>query len=88
MSADQTNTPQTREQLLARVSTNRGVCGGMACVTGTRIPIAIILDSLAIGMSEAEIMRSYPSLQPLDIRAAIAYAAELARESVWRLAAG
>jgi uncharacterized protein (DUF433 family) len=58
----------------------RGVCGGQLCAKGTRVPVAVILDTLAEGASEAAILRSFPSLKPAHIRAAIAYAADLARE--------
>lgn len=74
---------RAEDGLLERVSTDRRICGGMACIRGTRIPIAIILDSLAGGTPESEILDAYPSLKPEDIRASIAYAAELARETVW-----
>jgi uncharacterized protein (DUF433 family) len=56
------------------------VCGGEVCATGTRIPITVILDSLADGSTKDEILRSYPSLKPAHIDAALAYAAELAHE--------
>lgn len=56
------------------------VCGGEVCATGTRIPVTVILDSLAEGSSKEEILRSYPSLKPAHIDAALAYAAELAHE--------
>ena len=56
------------------------VCGGQVCAKDTRVPVAVILDSLAEGASSAAILRSYPTLKPAHIRAAIAYAAELARE--------
>ena len=44
--------------------------------------VSIILDNLAAGYSEAEIVRNYPTLKPEDIRAAIQYAAVLAREEI------
>lgn len=44
------------------------------------MPVAVILDSLAEGASERELLRSYPSLKPVHVRAAIAYAAHLVRE--------
>jgi uncharacterized protein (DUF433 family) len=44
--------------------------------------VSVILDNLAAGLSPAEIVRSYPSLQLVDVAAAMAYAAELARERV------
>ena len=56
------------------------VCGGEVCAAGTRIPVTVILDSLAEGSTKEEILRSYPSLKPEHIDAALAYAAELAHE--------
>ena len=56
------------------------VCHGQACIRGTRIMASVVLDNLAAGIPVDEIIKSYPSLKPEDIRAAIAYAAELARE--------
>jgi len=59
------------------------VCRGQgACIRGTRIPASVVLDNLASGVSEAEIVKSYPSLSPEAVRAAMAYAADLARERV------
>jgi uncharacterized protein (DUF433 family) len=58
------------------------ICHGQACIKGTRIPVAVILDNLAAGVSEAELLQSYPTLTPEAIRAALAYAAELAREQL------
>lgn len=55
---------------------------GQACIRGTRIPVSIILDCLAGGMSDAEILEEYPSLTPNAIRAAAAYGALLAREEI------
>jgi uncharacterized protein (DUF433 family) len=56
------------------------VCGGELCATGTRVPVTVILDSLAEGSTVDEILASYPSLTRAHIPAALAYAAELARE--------
>lgn len=58
----------------------RDVAGGQLCAKGTRVPMAVILDSLAEGATGDEIVRSYPSLKAAHIRAAIAYVAALARE--------
>jgi uncharacterized protein (DUF433 family) len=58
------------------------VCHGQACVRGTRIPAAVVLDNLAAGLSVTDVLQSYPSLTPEAIQAAVAYAAELARERV------
>jgi uncharacterized protein (DUF433 family) len=62
------------------LSSDPQVCGGEICATGTRIPVTVILDSLAEGASKDEILASYPSLHPDHINAALAYAAELAHE--------
>jgi uncharacterized protein (DUF433 family) len=59
---------------------NPNVCGGEVCAAGTRIPVTVILDSLAEGSSKEEIIQSYPSLKPAHIDAALSYAAELAHE--------
>jgi uncharacterized protein (DUF433 family) len=62
------------------LSSDPTICGGDLCAQGTRIPVTVILDNLAEGSSRDEILRSYPSLQPEHIDAALAYAAELAHE--------
>jgi hypothetical protein len=49
---------------------------------GTRVPVSVILDNLAAGLMPDEILQSYPSLTRDDVSAAVAYAAELARERV------
>jgi uncharacterized protein (DUF433 family) len=61
-------------------TSNPRICDGQLCAVGTRVFITNILDSLAEGATREEILRSYPSLKPEHIDAAIAYAAELARE--------
>jgi uncharacterized protein (DUF433 family) len=53
---------------------------GKACIKGTRIPVAVVLDNLAAGLEDKDLIQSYPSLDSNAIHAAIAYAAELARE--------
>ena len=63
-----------------RISINPLVCHGKACIRGTRVMVAVILDNLAAGVPHEEVLRSYPSIQDPDIQAALAYAAELARE--------
>ena len=56
------------------------ICHGQLCAKGTRVMVTSILDSLAEGSSPAEILKSYPSLTQDHIEAALAYAADLARE--------
>jgi uncharacterized protein (DUF433 family) len=66
--------------LLERISINPNVCFGKPCIRGTRIWVSLILDFLASGMSMDELLAEYPQLTMEDIRAAIAYGAEMARE--------
>ncbi len=63
-----------------RIAINPAVCHGKACIRGTRVLVSVILDNLAAGVPRHEILASYPSLREADIQAALAYAAELARE--------
>lgn len=74
-------------ELVARVVTDADVCGGMPRIRGTRLPIAVILDGLGEGLTPEQIVDHFPYLGIEDIRAAAVYAAELARERVWRIAA-
>ncbi len=64
----------------AYLTSNSAVRGGQVCAKGTRVPVTVILDSLAEGAGREEILHSYRTLAPDHIDAALAYAAELARE--------
>jgi uncharacterized protein (DUF433 family) len=68
--------------LLNRISIDPSVCGGKPCVRGTRIWVSLILDLLASGMTEAEVIAEHPGLKHEDVLAAIAYGAEAARDRV------
>jgi uncharacterized protein (DUF433 family) len=68
--------------LLDRITIDPEVCGGKPCVRGTRIWVSLILDFLADGMTEAELLAEYPQLVHEDVLAAIAYGAEAACERV------
>jgi uncharacterized protein (DUF433 family) len=63
-----------------RISIDPNVCHGKPCIKGTRIWVSLIVDNLAAGSSEEEILDAYPSLSREDIQAALAYAAEMTRE--------
>jgi len=71
-----------------RITVDPGICHGKACIKGTRVMVSIILDNLANGISQEEVLASYPTLTKADIQAAIAYAAELARERIISVASG
>jgi len=66
-------------RLLERISVDPQVCFGKPCIKGTRIWVALLLDLLASGESVQEILEDYPQLTEEDIRAAIAYGAEMSR---------
>jgi len=63
-----------------RISIDPKVCHGKPCIKGTRIWVSLIVDNLANGATEEEILEAYPTLSREDIRAALAFAAEMARE--------
>ena len=66
--------------LLRRISVNPNVCFGKPCIKGTRIWVSLLLDFLASGMSIQGIIAEYPQLTDEDVRAAIAYGAEMSRQ--------
>lgn len=57
-----------------RIELNPRVCGGKPVIRGTRIPVAVIVDQLAEGETWDSILRGYPELTDVDIRAALHYA--------------
>ncbi len=65
-----------------RISVDPEICHGRVCIKGTRVMVSVILDNLAAGETVEDILKSYPTLQRKDIEAALAYAAELARDRV------
>lgn len=66
--------------LLERISINPNVCFGKPCIRGTRIWVSLILDFLANGMTMEEIIKEYPQITIEDLRAVLAYGAEMTRE--------
>ena len=63
-----------------RITADPAVCHGKPCIAGTRIMVTVVLDNLADGLTPREITQEYPSLTEDDVRAALRYAALLARE--------
>ena len=61
---------------MERITFNAKQCGGRPCIRGMRIRVKDVLDLLAAGLSEAQILTDYPYLEAEDIRACLAYAAE------------
>ena len=68
--------------LVDRIAIDPRICSGRPCVRGTLIWVSFILDLLAGGMTEAELLVEYPQLVHEDVLAAIAYGAEAARERI------
>lgn len=66
-----------QEQLIGR---DPAICHGQAVIAGTRVMVSVVLDCLATGMTETEILADYPTLTIDGIRAAVAYGADLVRD--------
>jgi uncharacterized protein (DUF433 family) len=60
---------------IERITINPKQCGGRPCIRGMRIRVKDVLDMLAGGATQEEILADFPDLQAEDIRASIAYAA-------------
>lgn len=69
-----------RQEILKRISIDPRVCGGKPCIRGHRIWVSLILDFLASGSTFDEILENYPGIDIEDVRACIAYGAEMSRE--------
>jgi uncharacterized protein (DUF433 family) len=67
---------------LERITFDPHVMGGQACIRGMRIPVSLVVNLVANGMAEAEILAEYPDLELEDIRQALRYAAWLTTEQV------
>jgi uncharacterized protein (DUF433 family) len=63
-----------------RIAADPSICHGKPCIKGTRIMVSVVLDNLADGLTAQEIVAEYPSLVLEDVRVAMVYAADLARE--------
>jgi uncharacterized protein (DUF433 family) len=78
----------TREELAKHISVDPKVCFGRPVIRGTRIWVALIVDNLAEGVSEEDLLHTYPQLTRDDIRAALSFAAEMTRERVLPIPVG
>ncbi|TMJ17410.1 MAG: DUF433 domain-containing protein [Alphaproteobacteria bacterium] len=70
-----------------RIAIDPAICGGRPTIAGTRMRVTDILEALASGVSEKEIVQDFPYVKLEDIRACLAYAASIAEEPT-RFAAG
>ena len=71
-----------------RITLDPHIMGGRACIRGMRIPVSLVVNLVANGMSTEGIRREYPDLEDEDIRQALQYAATLAREEVFPVTTG
>ncbi len=68
---------------MGRIVTNREILGGKPIIKGTRISVEFILELLASGVAEDEILQDYPHLTKEDIRACLEYAAHSLKNEIF-----
>ena len=71
--------------MLGRITFDAEIMGGRACIRGMRITVAHLVNLVANGINEKEILADHPDLEPEDIRQALQYVAFLAREETYPL---
>ncbi len=65
-----------------RVESDPEIMGGEPVIKGTRVSVAVIVGSIADGMTEPELLDAYPQISQKDIRACLKYAAESAQDDI------
>lgn len=78
---------ERRAALLQRITIDPAVQHGQPCIRGTRTPVHVIVETVALGATFAEVRRQYPPLTDDDIRAALLHAARMTNEEITTLAA-
>ncbi|MBM3497612.1 MAG: DUF433 domain-containing protein [Armatimonadetes bacterium] len=68
-----------------RITIEPDKMGGKPCVRGMRVPVSLVLNLVANGMTDDEIVEAYPYLEPEDIRECLLYAAALVRDDSYHL---
>ena len=76
---------KSQSDLIQRITTEPGKCGGKPCIRGMRIRVVDVLEQLANNVSPEQILADYPDLEPEDIQASLLFAAQ--RTNHARLAA-
>ena len=75
------------KSLIDRITVNSEICHGKPTIRNMRYPVELILDLMASGMTQDEILEDYPSLEPDDSKACLAYASIISRvKSIHRVA--
>jgi uncharacterized protein (DUF433 family) len=72
---------QSENNLLQRITTEPGKCGGKPCIRGMRIRVTDVLELLANNVSREQILIDYPDLEPEDIQASLRFAAQRANHA-------
>ena len=67
---------------LDRITFDPDIMGGRACIRGVRVPVALIVNLVANGMTADEIVEAYSYLEPEDVQQALRYAAWLTEDTV------
>jgi len=67
--------PRASMNRMERITLNSNQCGGRPCIRGMRIRVKDVLDLVAAGVPEKEILADYPDLEADDIKASLEYAA-------------
>jgi uncharacterized protein (DUF433 family) len=70
------------EELLDRITVDRDVLVGKPVIKGTRVPLYLIVELVAQGMTVKEILKEYPRLKEEDIKATLLYASKLVESEV------
>ncbi|MCC6145407.1 MAG: DUF433 domain-containing protein [Candidatus Hydrogenedentes bacterium] len=68
--------------MIDRITFDRNIMGGRACIRGMRIPVSLVLDLVAEGLTVPEILEEYPALEAADVQQSLEYAAFLSKEEV------
>jgi uncharacterized protein (DUF433 family) len=75
-----------KNEIAQRIFSHPDLRGGEPCIRGTRIPVSVIVGSMAEGLTRQDILREYPQLKDEDITAALLYASEsVHQESIYAL---
>ncbi len=72
-----------RSTIMSRISVNPNILGGKPIIKGTRISVELVLNLLASGASEDEIMEDYPHISKEDLMACLRYAATALKNEVY-----
>jgi len=72
-----------KHDLLKRITADPKILGGKPVIRGTRISVEFVLELLASGATEAEILQDYPHLKPVDIKACLTYAAQSSDNEIY-----